>query len=162
MAGRRLGAQHNLTVRGAAPAPQGAHKGRHQRMVKGFVDAAKHALRTGFDVIEAPSVHGYLISSFLSPTSNDRTDECSGSFENCALLMLEVVHAVHVAILPTMLLLFLAQSMAWICLSCGEAVTIPHRRFRRGLSTRRTSRRLRARMDIRAKPRCIYRTHITW
>jgi 2,4-dienoyl-CoA reductase-like NADH-dependent reductase (Old Yellow Enzyme family) len=39
--------------------------------------------------------HGYLISEFLSPRANHRTDECSGSFENRIPLVLEVISAMR-------------------------------------------------------------------
>lgn len=49
-------------------------------------------------VIEIHGAHGYLLSSFLSPTSNQRTDEYGGSFENRIRFPLEVVDAVRSAI----------------------------------------------------------------
>jgi len=47
-----------------------------------FVNAAKRAIKAGFDMIEVHFAHGYLLHSFLSPHSNKRTDEFGGSFEN--------------------------------------------------------------------------------
>lgn len=71
--------------------------------IKGIVDAfvagAKRAIAAGFDVIEIHAAHGYLLSSFLSPTSNRRTDQYGGSFENRIRLILEVVDAVR-AVIP--------------------------------------------------------------
>lgn len=60
-----------------------------------FADAARRALEAGFEVAEIHGAHGYLISSFLSPHSNRRTDEYGGSFENRTRLALEVVDAVR-------------------------------------------------------------------
>lgn len=76
--------------------------------------AAKRAVRAGFDVVEVHGAHGYLISSFLSPTSNDRTDEYGGSFENRIRLALEVVDAVRAVIPPTMPLLFRVSASEWL------------------------------------------------
>lgn len=57
-------------------------------------------------VIEIHGHHGYLISTFLSPTSNQRTDEYGGSFENRIRLALEVVDAVRSVIPETTPLFF--------------------------------------------------------
>src|SRR6056297_18811 len=47
-----------------------------------FVASAEMAQRSGFDMIELHAAHGYLLSSFISPVSNHRTDEYGGSLEN--------------------------------------------------------------------------------
>ena len=90
----------------AFPVPKALSKEGIRRIVKGFVDAAKRAVQAGFDVIEVHGAHGYLISQFLSPTSNKRTDEYGGSFENRIRLALEVVDAVRAVIPPTTPLFF--------------------------------------------------------
>ena len=59
-----------------------------------FSSAAKRALEAGFEIIELHFAHGYLVQSFLSPTSNQRTDHYGGSFENRICLALEIVAAV--------------------------------------------------------------------
>ncbi|WP_292008180.1 NADPH dehydrogenase NamA [Chryseobacterium sp.] len=64
-------------------------------LVQNFKDAARRAVKAGFDVIEIHGAHGYLIHQFLSPLSNIRTDEYGGSFENRARFLLEVVDAVN-------------------------------------------------------------------
>jgi 2,4-dienoyl-CoA reductase-like NADH-dependent reductase (Old Yellow Enzyme family) len=56
-----------------------------------WVASLKRALRAGFDVIEIHNAHGYLLHNFVSPASNQRTDEYGGSFENRIRLTLEVV-----------------------------------------------------------------------
>ncbi len=64
--------------------------------VKGqFVAAAKMAGRAGFDMIELHAAHGYLISSFISPLSNRRTDAYGGSLENRMRYPLEVFAAMR-------------------------------------------------------------------
>ena len=60
-----------------------------------FVSAAKMADRAGFDMIELHAAHGYLISSFLSPVSNQRGDEYGGSLENRLRYPLEVFAAMR-------------------------------------------------------------------
>ncbi|PYH90483.1 NADH-dependent flavin oxidoreductase [Aspergillus ellipticus CBS 707.79] len=55
-----------------------------------WVAATKRALAAGADFIEIHAAHGYLLSSFLSPSSNQRVDEYGGSFENRIRLPLEV------------------------------------------------------------------------
>src|SRR6056300_526639 len=53
-----------------------------QHEVQHFVDAAKRAKASNFDAIEIHAGHGYLISSFLSPAVNKRTDEYGGRLSN--------------------------------------------------------------------------------
>jgi len=60
-----------------------------------FKTATLRALQIGFDVVEIHAAHGYLLHQFLSPLSNQRTDEYGGSFENRIRLLLEVVAAVQ-------------------------------------------------------------------
>ncbi|KAI0751937.1 FMN-linked oxidoreductase [Daedaleopsis nitida] len=85
-----------------------------KRVVQGFADAAKRAVRAGFDVIEFHGAHGFLISSFLSPTSNKRTDEYGGSFENRTRLAVEIVDAVRAVVPPTMPLFFRLSATEWL------------------------------------------------
>jgi len=62
-----------------------------------FVSAAQMADRAGFDMIELHAAHGYLISSFISPVSNIRTDDYGGSLENRMRYPLEVFEAMRAA-----------------------------------------------------------------
>ena len=62
-----------------------------------FVAAAHAAARVGFDVLELHCAHGYLLSSFLSPLSNTRTDRYGGSLHNRLRFPLEVFDAVRTA-----------------------------------------------------------------
>lgn len=64
-------------------------------MKRAFVDAARRAQEAGFDVIEVHCAHGYLLNSFLSPVTNDRTDEYGGDLERRMRFPLEVVEAVR-------------------------------------------------------------------
>jgi len=63
--------------------------------VQNFKEAAKRAVKAGFDIIEIHGAHGYLIHQFLSPLSNIRTDEYGGSFENRIRFLVEIVDAVN-------------------------------------------------------------------
>ncbi|KAI5958074.1 hypothetical protein KGF57_002882 [Candida theae] len=56
-----------------------------------FPNAARKALAAGFDYIELHSARGYLLSQFLNPVSNQRTDEYGGSIENRARFLLSIV-----------------------------------------------------------------------
>ncbi len=60
-----------------------------------FVASTRMAERAGFDMIELHAAHGYLISSFISPVSNIRTDEYGGSLENRMRYPLEVFAAMR-------------------------------------------------------------------
>jgi anthraniloyl-CoA monooxygenase len=62
-----------------------------------FVAAARRGAEAGFDLLEVHAAHGYLLSSFLSPVSNRRTDEYGGSLENRLRFPLEVFDAVRAA-----------------------------------------------------------------
>ena len=62
-----------------------------------FVASAQRGAQAGFDLLELHCAHGYLLSSFLSPISNQRTDEYGGSVENRLRFPLEVFDAVRAA-----------------------------------------------------------------
>ena len=67
-------------------------------VVDDFAAAAARARRAGVDALEIHAGHGYLLSSFLSPHSNQRDDEYGGTPERRARLMVEVVVAVREAV----------------------------------------------------------------
>ncbi len=60
-----------------------------------FVEAARMSARAGFDLLELHCAHGYLLSSFISPISNRRTDEYGGSLANRMRYPLEVLRAIR-------------------------------------------------------------------
>ena len=65
-----------------------------QELKESFVEAAKRAIKAGFDGIEIHGAHGYLIHEFLSPLSNLRTDIYGGDLNNRARLLREVIQDV--------------------------------------------------------------------
>ncbi|MFC9356689.1 NADH:flavin oxidoreductase/NADH oxidase family protein [Rhodococcus sp. NPDC057014] len=66
-----------------------------------FATTAHRAEQAGFDGVEVHAAHGYLLSQFLSPLVNTRTDEWGGSLENRARLLLEVVRGIRNVVSPT-------------------------------------------------------------
>ncbi|TAG76189.1 MAG: bifunctional salicylyl-CoA 5-hydroxylase/oxidoreductase [Burkholderiales bacterium] len=64
-------------------------------MTAAFVESTKRALRAGFDWIELHCAHGYLLSGFICPLTNARTDEYGGSLENRCRYPLEVFRAMR-------------------------------------------------------------------
>lgn len=79
-----------------------------------FADAAARAGRAGFDGIELHAAHGYLLHQFLSPLSNQRTDEYGGSLENRLRFPLECFEAARAA--------FPADRPVWIRVSATDWV----------------------------------------
>jgi anthraniloyl-CoA monooxygenase len=66
-----------------------------EMVIADFARAARFAEQAGFDILELHMAHGYLLSSFLSPLTNQRKDEYGGSIENRARFPLEVFDAVR-------------------------------------------------------------------
>jgi len=66
-----------------------------QQCIKDFIAAAERCLAAGFQVLELHMAHGYLMHEFLSPLSNQRTDNYGGSLENRMRLPLEIAKAVR-------------------------------------------------------------------
>ncbi|HEX9956046.1 MAG TPA: NADH:flavin oxidoreductase/NADH oxidase [Fibrella sp.] len=80
-----------------------------QQVRSDFRAAAERSLLAGFVVAEIHAAHGYLLHEFLSPLSNQRTDEYGGSFENRVRLLREIVDEVR-AIWPADFPLFVRIS----------------------------------------------------
>lgn len=66
-----------------------------QRITGRFAEAARRAKAAGFDALQLHAAHGYLLSEFLSPYFNKRTDAYGGPIGNRARFLLEVVDAVR-------------------------------------------------------------------
>jgi 2,4-dienoyl-CoA reductase-like NADH-dependent reductase (Old Yellow Enzyme family) len=70
------------------------------QIVLAFAEGATRAKNAGFDGVQIHSAHGYLLSQFLSPAFNRRTDEYGGSIENRARALMDVLRAIRSAVGP--------------------------------------------------------------
>jgi 2,4-dienoyl-CoA reductase-like NADH-dependent reductase (Old Yellow Enzyme family) len=77
------------------PQPREMSLGEIASLTEAFAAAARRAHTAGFRVIEIHAAHGYLVHEFLSPLSNQRSDQYGGSFENRTRLLREIVTAVR-------------------------------------------------------------------
>jgi 2,4-dienoyl-CoA reductase-like NADH-dependent reductase (Old Yellow Enzyme family) len=66
-----------------------------KNVIQSFVKAAERSLDAGYEVIEIHAAHGYLLHEFMSPLSNQRTDDYGGNLENRIRMTLEVAAAVR-------------------------------------------------------------------
>ncbi|MBO4240992.1 NAD(P)-binding protein [Pseudonocardia alni] len=74
--------------------PEAMSAARMRETVDAYVAAAARAQRAGFDMVELHGAHGYLISQFLSPLENTRSDAYGGSLENRARFGLEILRRI--------------------------------------------------------------------
>lgn len=81
---------------GAVPQPMSESDMKQVKTL--FADAARRAVKAGFDIIELQFGHGYLLAQFISDAVNDRMDEYGGIFENRIRFPLEVLQAVRRAV----------------------------------------------------------------
>jgi len=75
--------------------PRAMSRADMDRVVHDFTRAARMAIESDFDMLELHCAHGYLLSSFLSPLANRRTDEYGGSVENRVRFPVEVFRAIR-------------------------------------------------------------------
>src|SRR5471030_3487211 len=68
-----------------------------ERIKAEFVAATKRGERCGFDMLELHAAHGYLLASFISPLTNQRTDDYGGPLANRLRFPLEVFEALRAA-----------------------------------------------------------------
>jgi len=75
--------------------PRAATQDDINKVIEGFAHAAEYLEKGGWDGIELHGAHGYLLAQFLSPTTNQRTDDYGGSLENRARIVLQIAQAVR-------------------------------------------------------------------
>ena len=90
----------NIPSKDGGETPRPLTKEEIEVIAKKYGDAARRAQTAGFDAVEVHCGHSYLISQFLSPTTNKRTDEFGGSIENRARFPKMVLEAVRAAVGP--------------------------------------------------------------
>ncbi len=69
-----------------------------ENLKQDYVNAAKRAVKAGYDGVEIHSAHGYLLNQFYSPLTNKREDEYGGCLENRLRLLVEIIRAVREAV----------------------------------------------------------------
>lgn len=79
-----------------------------------WVAAVKRAVKAGADFIEIHNAHGYLLSSFLSPAVNTRTDEYGGTWENRVRLSLEIARLTREAVPKDMPIFLRVSATDWL------------------------------------------------
>ena len=82
------------------PQPRALTEAEITDLIQRFARSAELAEQAGFSGVQIHAAHGYLLSQFLSPLSNKRTDNWGGPLENRARLLLEVVKAVRARVTP--------------------------------------------------------------
>lgn len=71
------------------------HHNEIKKLIRQFVEAAVRCKKAGVDGVELHGTHGYLIQQFLSPNTNNRTDEYGGSFENRLRFVREIIEGIR-------------------------------------------------------------------
>ena len=95
------------------PEPRALSVDEIHELVKAWANAARNAVKAGFDAVEIHAAHGYLLHEFYSPLSNTRTDEYGGSYENRVRFLKEVTVAVRAAIPESMPLFVRISASDW-------------------------------------------------
>ena len=111
--GRQVWAAHGQP--GWAPSEVAVDLGKHSKLmarpkaltgaeisaiIQRFANTAQQAEKAGFSGVQIHGAHGYLVSQFLSPLSNQRSDEWGGSLENRARLLLEIIRSIRKVVTP--------------------------------------------------------------
>lgn len=106
------------------PVPQALDQTGLEEVRQAFGQAAQRALAAGFEVLELHMAHGYLLHSFLSPLSNQRTDRYGGSRENRMRFPLEVVETVREVWPAELPLLVRVSASDWVAGGWGITDTV--------------------------------------
>lgn len=85
---------------GDAAVPEPLTRDEIHDIVDAFGDAALRGQIAGFDMVEIHAAHGYLLTNFLSPRTNDRDDEYGGSLENRTRILEEIIENVRAKVGP--------------------------------------------------------------
>ncbi|KAB8251541.1 hypothetical protein BDV35DRAFT_318040 [Aspergillus flavus] len=96
------------------PKPKAMTKADIEKFKNAWAAACKRAIAAGADFIEIHNAHGYLLSSFLSPASNNRTDEYGGSFENRIRLPLEIAQLTRDTVGPDVPVFLRVSASDWL------------------------------------------------
>lgn len=102
-----------LAFAGDYPTPRQMTSADIEKVVNDFAMATTRALEAGFEVIEIHAAHGYLFHEFLSPLSNQRTDEYGGSLENRMRFPLAVAEKVRAAVPENLPVLVRISATDW-------------------------------------------------
>lgn len=103
-----------ISFGGKYPVPRELTISEIKELVRSFADAAQRVASVGFDLVEIHAAHGYLIHQFLSPLSNQRSDDYGGSFENRIRFIIEIVKAVREVIPDSMPLFVRISATDWL------------------------------------------------
>ena len=90
----------NIPSKAGGEIPRPLEKEEIEYIAKKYGEAAKRVQTAGFDAVEIHAGHSYLISQFLSPLTNDRTDEFGGSPENRARFARMIIDEVRKQVGP--------------------------------------------------------------
>jgi 2,4-dienoyl-CoA reductase-like NADH-dependent reductase (Old Yellow Enzyme family) len=95
LTGSELVAPSAVPLEPGSPVPRALSEGEIWQLIDAYAQAARRARDAGFDAVQLHAAHGYLISQFLSPHANRRTDAWGGTVEKRARFLWEVARAVR-------------------------------------------------------------------
>jgi len=80
--------------------PRAMSEGDIEEVIKGFIKTARLVKKAGFTGVQVHSAHGYLLSQFLSPVTNQRADQWGGPIENRSRLLLTIIREIRKEVGP--------------------------------------------------------------